>query len=457
MVDDPLIGKELDEYHIDSLMGGGKMALIYKATDTRLGREAAIKVIMTGFQHDPEYRERFQREAKAIARLEHPHIVQLYRYGEALGVLYMAMKFIEGASMATVLASYKADGEYIEAEEASRIVREICQALDYAHEEGVIHRDIKPENIMLNKQGRAILTDFGLVLIQSDGTRGGVLGTPHYLAPEQAMSSANAVAQSDIYSMGIVIYQMFTNVRPYEGDKPIEVAMMHITQQPAPPSRHRAVIGPELEAVILKAIAKKTQDRYQSATELADALDAALAAHPLPSKQAPPKKTTRRTTRSAAGTRKPTTRKTARSTSTTSATEKSAPTEKKPTTSQRKSTGTGQPSSSSTTKTPTGTAKSSTPRTAQKPTTSTRSTTSRSRQTTGTGKPSSSSTTKKPTGTAKSPTPRTAQKPATSTRSSTAKKPAPPKKTTTSRPRKRTPSTAGKDEPKPETTDSDAS
>ncbi len=282
MTRDPLIGKELDEYRIDALLGEGKMARIYRATDTRLGRQAAIKVIMTGFQSDPEYVERFQREARAIARLEHPHIVQLYRYGEAQGVLYMAMKFIEGASLATVLTSYQTDGTFIESQEAVRIVREISTALDYAHGQGVIHRDVKPANIMLNKEGRAILTDFGLVLIRSDGTRGGVLGTPHYLAPEQALSSANAVPQSDIYSMGVVIYEMFTNERPFEGDKPIEIAMKHITQPPRPPRQVRPAIGPELEAVILKALAKKPEDRYQTGGELAAALEAALQATPIP-------------------------------------------------------------------------------------------------------------------------------------------------------------------------------
>ena len=270
------IGKQFDEYHIDSLLGTGNMAAIYLGTDNVLGRKAAIKMIGQGFQTDEEYVMRFQREARAIAQLNHPHIVQLYRYGEVDGVLYMAMQYIEGASLATVLESYKEDREYIETEEAARIVREICGALDYAHGKGVIHRDVKPPNIMLDTTGTAILTDFGLVLIKSDGTRGGVLGTPHYLAPEQAMSSANATAQSDLYSMGVVMYEMFTNVRPFEAKRPIEVAMLHITQQPKSPREHRPELSEEVAAVILKAMQKKPEDRYQTGAELSAALDEAL-------------------------------------------------------------------------------------------------------------------------------------------------------------------------------------
>jgi serine/threonine protein kinase len=276
MTEDKFIGKQFDEYRIDKLLGRGNMAAIYLATDVQLGRKAAIKIISPGMERDPEYIMRFQREARAIAGLNHPHIVQLYRYGQVGNVLYMAMQYVEGASLAIVLQSYRDDGAYIETDEAARIIREMCGALDYAHEEGVIHRDVKPPNIMLNTRGKAILTDFGLVLIKSAGTRGGVLGTPHYLAPEQAMSSANAVPQSDLYSIGVVMYEMFTSVRPFDGAKPIEIAMMHITQQPHTPREYRPEISPEVEAVILKALAKKPAERYQTGTELSAALERAL-------------------------------------------------------------------------------------------------------------------------------------------------------------------------------------
>lgn len=273
---DAFIGKQFDEYRITSLLGKGNMAAIYLAEDDRLKRLAAIKVIVRGFATDEEYIMRFEREARAIAQLNHQHIVQLYRYGEVAGVLYMAMQYIEGASLALVLESYKRDRTYIETEEAARLVREISGALDYAHEEGVIHRDVKPPNIMLTTKGKSILTDFGLVLIKADGTRGGVLGTPHYLAPEQAMSSARANAQSDLYSLGIIMYEMFTNIRPYEAKKPIEVAMMHISKEPVSPQIHRPELSTEVAKVILKAMAKNPQHRYQSGAEMSTALDEAL-------------------------------------------------------------------------------------------------------------------------------------------------------------------------------------
>lgn len=276
MTTDKLIGRQLDEYRIDTLLGLGNMARIYRATDIRLKRQVAIKIILSGFEHDADYVMRFEREAQAIARLDHPHIVRLYRYGEVEGILYMAMQYIEGASLAHVLASYRQDGEFIEPEEASRIVREIGTALDYAHGEGVIHRDVKPHNIMLDKKGKAILTDFGLVLLTTEGTRGEILGTPHYLAPEQAISSARAVPQSDLYSMGVILYEMFTGQRPFEAPNPIDVAMMQVTRTPRTPRELRPQLSPALEAVILKAMAKKPEDRYPSAAALADALDAAL-------------------------------------------------------------------------------------------------------------------------------------------------------------------------------------
>lgn len=273
---DRFIGMQIDEYRIDALLGKGNMARIYLATDVYLGRQVAIKVISHTHQDDSEYMMRFQREARAIAQLNHPHVVQLYRYGQNDELLYMAMQYIEGASLSVVLNSYRHDGQYIEAEEALRIVREICGALDYAHQKGVIHRDVKPPNIMLDITARAILTDFGLVLIQSDGTRGGVLGTPHYLAPEQARSSANAGPTSDLYSVGVIMYEMFTNVRPFDSKKPIEVAMMHVTQAPRPPRELRPGLSPEIEAVILKAMSKKPADRFQSGAELSTALADAI-------------------------------------------------------------------------------------------------------------------------------------------------------------------------------------
>jgi len=279
--EDSLLGRQLDEYRLDALLGHGGMARVYRGLDVRLKRYAAIKVIDAPFRADSDHVMRFEREAQAIAQLEHPRIVRLYRYGEAEGQLYMAMQYIEGADLGSVLASYREDGEFIESEEAARIVREVCLALDYAHGQGIIHRDVKSSNIMLDRQGRAILTDFGLALLTQLGTQGEIFGSPHYIAPEQAISSANAVPQSDLYAVGVVLYEMFTGQLPFDAQDPLDVAMLHMTESPRPPRELRPEISPELEAAILKALAKEPEERYQSGAELADALDRALRATPV--------------------------------------------------------------------------------------------------------------------------------------------------------------------------------
>ncbi len=287
--DDSLLGRQLDEYRLEALLGHGGMARVYRGLDTNLERHVAIKVIDTPFQSDSDHIARFKREAQAIAQLEHPNIVRLYRYGEADGLLYMAMQYIKGADLGSVLARHRSGETSMSPEEASRIVREVCQALDYAHKRGVIHRDIKPSNIMLDEEGHIILTDFGLALMAELGTRGEIFGSPYYMSPEQAMSSANVVPQSDLYSVGAILYEMFTEQPPFDAEDPLEVAMQHMSASPRPPRELRPEISPELEAVILKALAKEPGERYQSGAELAQALDQALqiAVAPQPEKLEP--------------------------------------------------------------------------------------------------------------------------------------------------------------------------
>lgn len=279
-INDSLLGQQLDEYRIDALLGQGGMASVYRGLDVRLKRYVAIKVVDASFRADSDYLVRFEREAQAIAQLEHAHIVRLYRYGEVNGLLYMAMQYVEGADLGSVLDSYREDGEFIEPDEACRIVREVCFALDYAHDRGIIHRDVKPSNIMLDMEGRAILTDFGLALLTELGTRGEIFGSPHYIAPEQAISSANVVPQSDLYAVGVVLYEMFTGVLPFDAQDPLDIAMLHMTEPPRPPRELCPEIGPELEAVILKALAKEPEERYQNGVEMADALEQTLQATP---------------------------------------------------------------------------------------------------------------------------------------------------------------------------------
>ena len=276
MPQDNLLGLQLDEYRLEVLLGRGGMARVYRGLDTRLGRYVAIKVIDAPFRTDSEYTMRFEREAQAIAKLEHPNIVRLYRYGEAQGVLYMAMQYIEGSDLGFVLRSYHNEHEFIEPEESLRITREVCLALDYAHSKGVIHRDIKPSNIMLDQQGHAYLTDFGLALLTEVGTRGEIFGSPHYIAPEQAISSAGAVPQSDLYAVGIILYEMFTGRLPFDAETPLDIAMKHMSDPPPPLHDIRSDIAPDLEAMILKALAKEPVQRYPTGAALVEAMEHAL-------------------------------------------------------------------------------------------------------------------------------------------------------------------------------------
>jgi hypothetical protein len=241
-----------------------------------LRRYVAIKVIDAPFRAESEYTARFEREAQAIAQLEHPHIVRLYRYGEVDNMLYMAMQYIEGVDLQTMLSGYEEKGELMAPEDVRRIIGEVCLALDYAHSKGVIHRDMKPANVMIDASGQAFIADFGLALMTEMGTQGEIFGTPQYIAPEQAISSAGAVPQSDLYAVGVMLYRMFTGVLPFTATDPLEVAMWHVTESPPPPHEKRPSISPQLDALILKSLAKEPQARYPTGATLLQALDEAL-------------------------------------------------------------------------------------------------------------------------------------------------------------------------------------
>lgn len=276
MTEDQLIGKRLGEYQIEGLLGQGGMARVYRAVDVKIKRQAVLKLIDPPSRKDPGYVARFEREAQIIGRLDHPNIVRLYRFDEQDGWLYMAMQHIEGADLGVVLAGYRADKEFMDPDDARRIIREVCSALDYAHGQGVIHRDVKPANVLLDRQGHAFLADFGLALITAVGTRGEIFGSAHYIAPEQAVSSAKAVPQSDLYAIGIILYEIFTGDVPFKAATPLDIALLHISEPPVPPRQIRSDINPALEAVILKALAKKPEERFSTGAALLDALDRAL-------------------------------------------------------------------------------------------------------------------------------------------------------------------------------------
>ncbi|PIE79820.1 MAG: hypothetical protein CSA11_10595 [Chloroflexi bacterium] len=275
---DDLIGQQFDEYLLKAHLGQGGMARIYRAQDVRLKRDVAIKVIEASLSADKEYRERFEREAQAIAQLSHAHIVNVFRYGEVNGLFYLAMQYIDGSDLRHKLNDMRRAHTYMPLPEVQRIIQQIGSALDYAHSKGIIHRDIKPANILLDESDQIFLSDFGLVLRSDTATRGEVFGSPRYVAPEQAMSSAAAVPQSDLYALGIILYEMLTNQVPFDAKDPLHVAMMQMSDAPPPPRDIRPELSQEIEAVVLKVLKKEPSDRYATGREMAAALAAAIEA-----------------------------------------------------------------------------------------------------------------------------------------------------------------------------------
>lgn len=280
---DPLIGRKLGDYTIQRLLGRGGMSRVYVGYDENLDRYAAVKVISgeASTRDEAGYARRFQAEARAIARLRHPNIVGIYQFGRSRGVYYMAQVLLEGADLRTLLRAYAERKRHMPAAEIARVVRDIADALDYAHEQGVIHRDVKPSNIMLERRtGRAILMDFGLALSVPEGTLGDTFGSAHYIAPEQAISSAKAVPQSDLYSLGVVVYEMVTGTVPFDDPSVMNVALKHLNEPPPPPSLHNPDLPSAVEQVILRALEKDPTRRFRTGAAFADALERALADAP---------------------------------------------------------------------------------------------------------------------------------------------------------------------------------
>lgn len=276
---DPLIGQQFGDYVLQSLLGAGGMARVYMGYDEKLDRYAAVKVsepqLIAG-EYDDEYRERFLREARAIARLKHPNIIGVYQFNQVGSSYYMAMELVEGRNLHQVLREYVRDNRQIPYEQMLIILRDVASALDYAHEQGIIHRDVKPSNIMIKEDGHATLMDFGLALNVPEGTIGNTFGSVHYIAPEQAISSAQATAQSDLYSLGVVLYEMLTGRVPFDDVSAMSVALKHISDPPPPPSAINPKITPQLEAVVTRILDKDPTKRYHTGAEFIRALEEAI-------------------------------------------------------------------------------------------------------------------------------------------------------------------------------------
>jgi predicted Ser/Thr protein kinase len=273
---DSLVGRQLADYRIDRVLGHGGMASVYLGWDVNLHRPAAVKVIDDRFQADENSVKRFLREARTMATWNHPNIPQVYNAGEEQGVIFFAMEYIRGQDLAKHLDRLPGPNKVLDRVEVLRVGKAVAAALDYAHGKGIVHRDVKPSNVILAEDGRVVLSDFGIALDLIEGTRGEVFGTAHYMSPEQARNSARAVPQSDLYSLGVIFYEMLTGVPPFEADSLTAVALKHIADPPRPPSWINPQLSTAVDAVLLKALSKTPQERYQSGKALLEALETAF-------------------------------------------------------------------------------------------------------------------------------------------------------------------------------------
>ena len=274
---DTLINTLFDgRYRIVRRLGAGGMANVYLAEDEQLGRRVAIKVLNDRYAQDEAFVERFRREAKSAAALSHPNIVSIYDRGQADGHPYIAMEVIEGRSLKELIMTRGP----LPIAQALAYTHEILEALRFAHRHGIIHRDIKPHNILIGE--RLKVTDFGIARAGASQMTeaGSIMGTAQYLSPEQARG-APVTASSDLYSAAIVLYEMLTGKVPFTGDSAIEIAMKHLNDPPKPPSKIRPEIPEKLDAVVLRALAKNPEDRYQTAEEFSEDLHRVEAGLPL--------------------------------------------------------------------------------------------------------------------------------------------------------------------------------
>ena len=282
-------------YELGELLGRGGMAEVRKGTDNRLGRVVAVKRLRTDLASDATFQARFRREAQSSASLNHPAIVAVYDTGEepaadGSGVAqpYIVMEFVAGRTLRDILR----EGRKILPERALEITSGVLSALDYSHRAGIIHRDIKPGNVMLTPSGDVKVMDFGIARAISDASStmtqtAAVVGTAQYLSPEQARGET-VDSRSDVYSAGCLLYELLTGRPPFVGDSPVAVAYQHVREQAQPPSDHDTDLPPEVDAIVMKALAKRVEDRYQSAAAMRSDIERYLAGRPVQAAVPPP-------------------------------------------------------------------------------------------------------------------------------------------------------------------------
>jgi len=272
-------GTKLGQYEVQDFIGQGAMGLVYRAYHVQLQRTGAVKVLQ-GMAPDPDTTTRFRHEAQAIAQMRHPNIVNVYDFGEHDGVPYMIIEYVPGGSLANRLSKGPLDNAT-----ALKYLRGIAAGLDHAHGLGIVHRDVKPANVLLEKDDTPVLADFGLAkLLQGSSLKsmtGVTTGTPAYMAPEQVTGSKVGPA-ADRYALATIAYEMLTGVIPFDGEGLMELLYAHVHREPPPPSTRNHSLGPRVDAVIMRGLAKDPGARWESGTAMVDALSAALARRPEP-------------------------------------------------------------------------------------------------------------------------------------------------------------------------------
>jgi serine/threonine-protein kinase len=257
-------------YRVQSRLGSGGMAEVWSAEDGQLGRRVALKLLASRFAADPDFRERFRREAAAAAAMQHPNIVSIYDRGEWEGTSYIAMELVTGPTLKQLISQRGPAGPGA----ATDITIEILKALRYAHKRGIVHRDIKPQNVLIDEEGHAKVADFGIAHAgASDMTdEGAILGTVQYVSPEQAQGKPVS-PRSDLYSVGVVLYELLTGQVPFEGEAPVSIALKQVSELPVPPAQLEPSIPPALETVVMRSLEKDPDHRFQDADEFIAALE----------------------------------------------------------------------------------------------------------------------------------------------------------------------------------------
>ncbi|MCB8986184.1 MAG: serine/threonine protein kinase [Ardenticatenaceae bacterium] len=276
-----LIGQQIGPYEIRTHIARGGMADVYQAFDVNLQRKVALKVMLAQLSADTQFVQRFRREAQTVAQLEHPNIIQVYGIGLTPNQQpYIAMPFIEGGSLRDTLELLSRRGELLPTTQALAIVRQMADALRVAHAAGIVHRDIKPSNILLRPDGTPVLVDLGIAAVQSAPKltqTGTLIGTPNYMSPEQARGD-RLDGRSDLYSLGVILYEMLAGKRPFEADDPLAVLHMHVYEEPVPLEQIRQDLTPHTRYVVQAAMQKTPMSRFQSAADMINAIDQAIEA-----------------------------------------------------------------------------------------------------------------------------------------------------------------------------------